>query len=162
MLDIQIPFLNSSHCMPFWKSENNGIHVTYTSISRMTTTQISGRNIRSIIQCSKAVCLGRISQDGCSGDFHLYSRAYFSVLAEADAIFYWEIKEGRCKWVKERQNAEKPPFFFFFTSCFLRFHLTSTLTCMGAILTKHEKIKGTNKKKCDANHLRTKRAWSWV
>lgn len=35
---------------------------------------------------------------------------FLSVLTGPDAIFCWEIKEGRCKWVKERQNAEKPLF----------------------------------------------------
>lgn len=45
--------------------------------------------------------LERVGCDGSGEDFHLYSRACFSVLTEADAIFCWEIKEGRCKWVKE-------------------------------------------------------------
>lgn len=29
---------------------------------------------------------------------------------EDDAIFCWQIKEGRCKWVNEMQDAEKPHF----------------------------------------------------
>lgn len=45
--------------------------------------------------------LERVGCDGSGEDFYLYSSACFSVLTEADAIFCREIKEGRCKWVKE-------------------------------------------------------------
>lgn len=59
----------------------------------------------STIQCSEADlthdCIWRVGCDGSGEDFYLYSRACFSALTEADAIFCWEIKEGRCKWVKE-------------------------------------------------------------
>ena len=69
-------------------------------------TNIRG-SIESNIQCRKADLtnenkVGR--WDGTTGDFYFSSRACFSVLTKADAIFCWEIKEGRCKWVKERQR----------------------------------------------------------
>ena len=71
-------------------------------------TNIRG-SIESNIQCRKADLtnenkVGR--WDGTTGDFYFSSRACFSVLTKADAIFCWEIKEGRCKWVKERQRWE--------------------------------------------------------